>query len=84
MDLRRILKDLDINNLSGSIIAMFGAISITGLVQIVYCIIACLSFYLTFKHSRDKHKRRIISMDLNNELLRQKIEQNKVKDEKQT
>ena len=82
MDLKKIIKDLDINNLSGSVIAMLGAISITGIVQIIYCAIACLSFYLTFIHSKAKHKRRIIEMDLNNELLRQQIEKNKIKDER--
>ena len=44
MDLKKIVKDLDINNLGGSLVAMFGAISISGFVQIVYCGIACFSF----------------------------------------
>ncbi len=83
MDVRRILGDLDINNLTSCVVACFGTITLTGITQVVYCLIALSSFLLTLKHSTDKHKRRMKELDLNNKLLEQQIEQNKVKDEKE-
>ena len=81
MDVRRILGDLDINNFTGSIIAVFGTITLDGITQGIYCLIACLSFALTLKHSTDKHKRRLKQLDLNNKLLEQQIEKNKIENE---
>ena len=83
MDVRRILGDLDINNLTGSLVGLFGIITVTGVTQIVYCLIGLFSFLLTLKHSTAKHKRRMKELDLNNKLLEQQIEQNKVKNEKE-
>ena len=84
MDVRTIIGNIDINVLASSAVACFGTITLTGATQIVYCTIALFSFLLTLVHSIDKHKRRMKELDLNNKLLEQQIEKNKVKDESKT
>ena len=69
MNLREKLKDIDLQNLAGTLIAAFGTISVTGFVQIVYCALTCFSFYLSYKITVSKNEQKLLEMKHNNRLL---------------
>lgn len=74
MDWKGKIKDIDLQNLAGTFIAAFGTITVTGFVQIVYCCLTCISFYLTYKITMSKNKERLQEMKHQNRLLEIEIE----------
>tara|TARA_R110002012_G_scaffold162376_1_gene324647 strand:- start:77 stop:334 length:258 start_codon:yes stop_codon:yes gene_type:complete len=74
MDWKNKIKEIDLSNLSATLIAVFGSISVTGFVQIVYCGLTCISFYLTFRHTIKINQQKQIKAGLENELLQIDVE----------
>lgn len=69
MDWKSKIKDIDVNNLAATFIAAFGSVSVSGAVQIAYCVLTFVSFYLTYKMTMNKNTERLREMKLNNKLL---------------
>ena len=63
------LKDFNIENLTGGLIASFCALNLAGVVQLIYCGLAVVSFALTFKLTAAKNKAKVREMELQNKLL---------------
>jgi len=84
MDWKGKIKDIDLQNLAGTCIAAFGTITVTGFVQVVYCGLTCISFYLTYQVTTSKNKERLQEMKHQNRLLEIEIERKlkELKDEK--
>ena len=84
MDWKGKIKDIDLQNLAGTCIAAFGSVTVTGFVQIIYCCLTCISFYLTYKVTVSKNKERLKEMQHQNRLLEIEIElkEKSLRDEK--
>ncbi len=68
------LKEYNLENITGGIVASFCALNNSGTIQLIYCLLAVLSFILTFKFTIEKNKEQLREQKLKNDLLQLEIE----------